>query len=359
MKKTSLKALLLSVAFAALMAQSALAAGTPACTSIANTATVNFSVGNVPDPTGASASALPFIVGNKINFTVTNEDLGDITVLPGVAGNVINFLITNTGNADQRFSVTHAEITDGSTNPKSGSADNSDMDNPSTPTIMTGVLAPGGSEAVTIVADTPALPNNNDVAVYALIAQAYKVDGTTPEAENSSLITYGATTCTTDIVFADSDTDTDSGSARNGKDSARGSFIVSASATVNVTKSSAVYSDPINGIGTGAKAIPGAVVTYTITVTNPGTSSATVTGVTIADSLNNEIAVVQSLAFNTQFDDGADTCAAGQGIVVDNACLTNATGDDAADFTANVVNVAGANLAPGASTEIKFQVTVQ
>ena len=90
--------------------------------------------------------------------------------------------------------------------------------------------------------------------------------------------------------------------------------------------------------------------------------------IAIADSLTAEIGA-GTLAFATQFDDGINTCAAGNGIVVagggepaGGTCKTNAADAEAptaAEFTANVVNASGLSIAAGASATIKFQVVVQ
>jgi len=77
---------------------------------------------------------------------------------------------------------------------------------------------------------------------------------------------------------------------------------------LSVSKSSAVISDPFNGT-TNPLAIPGAVVEYTITISNAA-STATATSVAITDSLNAEI-VATRLAFNTQYN-----ATPGQGISV-------------------------------------------
>ena len=60
--------------------------------------------------------------------------------------------------------------------------------------------------------------------------------------------------------------------ANDGKHSSRDAYEV-VTATIAVVKSAAVISDPING-GTNPKAIPGATIRYTITVTNSGSDTA-------------------------------------------------------------------------------------
>ena len=58
-----------------------------------------------------------------------------------------------------------------------------------------------------------------------------------------------------------------------------GSFRVQ-TATLAITKSSSVISDPFNNTGAARKAIPGAVMQYQILVVNNGSASATLQNVT-------------------------------------------------------------------------------
>ena len=368
MKNRRLKALLLTVAIAALTAQSALAVGTPACTSIGNTATVAYKVGTA-DQAPESGVATPFIVGNKINFTVTNEDSADVTVTQASTAQALSFKVTNTGNANQKFVLTFAEKANGTANPYPGGVDNFDMidagiNGTSTATITTNELAPGDFQDVTIVADTTATPSNGDVAVYALIAQAYKINGTTAEAENNSSVTSSVGTCTADVVFADSDKDVEGTPARNGKDSAAGAFIVTADQDIlSVAKTSAVYSDPINGV-TGAKLIPGAVVTYTITLTNTSLTT-TASTVSISDTLDSNLAFGNNDTDGTYgsslgaYRNGAKDCngdGAAFGILIDNVCT-----DSSAMWSGgtNTLTISGLSVPKNSSKVIKFQVTIQ
>ena len=363
MKRTSLAALLLSVAFAALTAQSALAV-TPACTSISNTATVTYKVGSDDQTPVDGTVDEPFIVGNKINFTVVSNDDPEVSVTQAELGAVLSFTVTNTGNANQTFLMSWS---DGTTNPHAGPDDNIDMLTPgvdtlSTASIVTGILAPGETQDVTIVADTPATPSNNDVAVYVMTGTAYKVNGTTVEAENSSSITSSAGTCTGDVVFNDSDTDVESGSDRNGKDSAVGAFIVTADQDIlTVAKASAVYSDPINGV-TGQKMIPGSVVTYTITLTNTSLTTAAST-VSIADTLDGNLAFGNNDtdatygSSNGAFRDAVNDCTgdgAAFGVVIDGVCT-----DSSAMWADPTLTISSLSVPKNDSVVIKFQANIK
>jgi uncharacterized repeat protein (TIGR01451 family) len=128
-----------------------------------------------------------------------------------------------------------------------------------------------------------------------------------------------------------------------------------------VVKSAAVWSDPVSGttLTASPKAIPGAVMTYTITVTN--SDPLTANNVTITDNLTAEI-TAGHLAFRTQYVDAVYSCPAGSGIVVNGVCRTNTGGDDNADWnvtTGNTVTIGGLSITGSGSATILFQVIVQ
>jgi len=362
-RKHVFSALLLIGAIAIMVPQHALAAGTASGTTISNKATVNYSVGAVAQtpiessPTGNSTpgvgngTATTFTVVNKVNVTVTQ--VGNATVIPGSTSQVLVYTVTNSGNTAQRYAL--------STTLNSGFAMNNIRIYKDT--NANGILDAGdvlyvdastfgdipadGVLHVLIVADTPSSVTNGQTAVYNLIA-------TTVDA--------GTTTVTTPVggvpVFADAAGSATGDVARDGKHSATATYTVNA-ATMTVTKTSAVYSDPFNGT-TSPKAIPGAVITYTVTVANAA-GGANATGVAIADSLATEIGNGH-LAFKTQFVDAVNNCAAGSGIVVNATCNTNAGGDDNGDWsvtTPNTVTVSNLTVNAGTTATIKFQVTVQ
>jgi uncharacterized repeat protein (TIGR01451 family) len=134
-------------------------------------------------------------------------------------------------------------------------------------------LAADASVVVFVVANVPVETVNGDFANVSLTAQA-AVPGT-----NGATIateTVGADDPNAvDTVFADDLTTGD------GIEVDSDQYAV-ASAALSVAKTSAVASDPINGT-TDPKAIPGATVEYTITLTNLGAVPAA--GVTIGDPL--------------------------------------------------------------------------
>ena len=65
---------------------------------------------------------------------------------------------------------------------------------------------------------------------------------------------------------------------------------VAANASLTITKSSALVSDPVNGT-TNPKAIPGAIVAYTLTVSNSGPTAVDTNSVLIIDTLPSQLSV--------------------------------------------------------------------
>ncbi len=127
-------------------------------------------------------------------------------------------------------------------------------------------------------------------------------------------------------------------------------------ANITVVKSSAVISDPVNG-SVNPKRIPGAVVEYTIRVTN--TAGAQATNITITDDLNAESGKISFLP------DGYGV--AGKGILVTAPSingglvqsLTNAIDSDQGDYSSSTVTVGDIILNAGEEAVVTFRVTIQ
>jgi len=378
--RSTKKVLLALIALVLIGLPGMLLAATPPCTSITNQATVNFSVGGVSQ-TAVNSNTASFTVGVKVRLVVTNNDTTNVTVSPGTTKAALKFTVLNDGNATNDVALSYVAAANGTASPYGGNdsfdgttiAIYEDTDSNGTfndgtdqPSTTINDLAPGSSKVYFIVYTPNDLTQSpGSIAVYYLVAQAKWADGTNIS-EGSINVTNamaGGTACgaggtPVDVVFADDNgpaPDANDGT-RDGKHSDDGAYIVQ-NATITVSKSSAVYSDPVNGT-TSPKAIPGAIVTYTITITNSGNANATVT---VTDSLATQI-TNGYLAFNTQFNDGVNSCAAGQGIVVDGTCKTNANDGDNADWnltTANTVTVTNLTVPQSSSKVVKFQVVIQ
>lgn len=263
---------------------------TPACTPIGNTASVQYNVsGALQAPVSSNTNTIT--VGNKVSLTVTAQDATPgISVVPNQTGALLNFRITNSGNAKEKYLLSYKPFSGSTTSVFSGNntvTDTFDAASAATgvasvPTTTTAVVNAGSTLDVTIIGTMPAPPlSNGDKAVYALIARAVNPTTNVLETQNSnSNIDSAFGTCTSDIVLDFESGTLDAGVP--GASSARSGFNVSLT-TLTVNKTSVVYSDPINGT-TNPKAIPGAIMEYIVTITNPA-GQGNATAVTITDDL--------------------------------------------------------------------------
>jgi uncharacterized repeat protein (TIGR01451 family) len=381
-------ALLLMSAVAVAVPQQASAAGTASGTSIANKATINYQVSGInqtaieSSPAGNSTPGVgsgvntTFVVDDKVMMTVTANDAAAVTTYPGSSAQAMKFTVTNVGNTTHDFALsavslgvptvvgaTVAFYADTNTNNVYDAG--IDLALPVSGSAYVDELAADASRVIFLVITVPISATNGQTANYSVTAEAHQGGGigalgglTKTQADADKLI--ADVPGTVQVVLADAagngDALYDGIYTRNGVLG----FTIS-TATLTVTKISTVYSDPVNGT-TLPKAIPGAIVTYTVTVANTA-GTVTATNVSISDSLNAEItALPPRLAFATQFTGNVPACNANEGIVVGGACKTNGNDLDGADWSitgANTVTVTGLSLAPGASTTIKFQVTLQ
>jgi uncharacterized repeat protein (TIGR01451 family) len=262
--------------------QGAYANGTASGTTISNQATVDYSVGGVAQ-TQITSAAASFVVDTKIDFTVSEVSGNATPTHPGQTNVVATFSVTNTGNSTQGYVLTVANET-GTT--LFTHVDNLDVNNrrifvdgngngtyeagTDTATNINSLAngAAGVSVTVFVVADIPAGAANNTYANVRLTAQATPVGSTTPIPQ-----TAGADTAGVDVVWADA--------GRDNSESAADQYAISVALTIS--KTVALISDPFNST-TNPKAIPGAVMEYTIVVTNSSTVQ-DATGVIVGDTI--------------------------------------------------------------------------
>lgn len=339
-------------AITSLAATPALAAGTTAGTTITNTATVDYQVGGVAQ--GQQSASNNFTVDRKINLLV--EEVGTVTtsVVPGQTNAVTTFQLTNSSNETLDFALVASQIAGGTA--AHGGTDTFDAtnvriyrDNTVTGTVgswdvgdtlLTGFvdeLVVDTAIRLFVVADTPTGLANNAVAGVTLRATAR--EGGTAASQGAAITeTAGANTAGKDTVFADIAGVTGD-AARDGSHSDNDDYTVQ-TATLAVTKTSRVISDPFNST-TNPKLIPGAVVEYCIAVANSGSVAAT--SVVIND------AVPAQLLFST-------------GTILLNGTVTGATcnTDGAAGGSYSAPNVSGtiATIAAGATRTLVFRATV-
>ena len=339
-------------ALSSVAATPAFAAGTTAGTTITNTATVDYQVGGVSQ--GQQSASNNFTVDRKINLLV--EEVGTVTtnVVPGQTNAVTTFQLTNSSNETLDFALVASQIVGGTA--AHGGTDTFNATNVRIyrDNTVTGTVGSwdAGDTLITsyvdelvvdtairlfVVADIPAALANNAVAGVTLRATAREGGGVGTQGAVITETT-GANTAGKDTVFADL-AGVAGDLARDGSHSANDDYTVQ-TATLAVTKTSRVISDPFNNT-TNPKLIPGAVVEYCIAITNSGGAAAT--SVAINDPVPGQ------LTFN------AGTILLG-GTVTSGTCDFNGTAGGS--YTAPNVTGTIASIAAGASSTLVFRATV-
>jgi uncharacterized repeat protein (TIGR01451 family) len=319
LKRVSLAVVALS---SVMMLQGVNAAGTAANTDISNTATVNFTVGGVAQ-TAINSNTSTFKVDRKVNLNVAAGS--GTTTSPGSTAVAVIYTVTNTGNDADNFTLTAANQAGDNfdvSNIKIYKDNGDNVFNVASDTLVSAAVAFTADQSIKffIVSDIPLTPSNGQSSIVKLTAAT------------SYTATSGADTAAVDTVFADTGAD--------GTENANNTYTIS-SATLAVVKSAIVISDPINNV-TNPKAIPGAIIEYTIAVTNSGAAAAS--AVTLTDSIPSNTAYVAS------------------SMKLNGAALTDAVDADGGVTTgspvASVSVNAGTVAASGGTATVKFRVTV-
>jgi len=320
-------------------------------TVVTNTASVNFTVN------GVSQDAVPsnpetFWVDRRVDFTVATEETALVSVTPGETEVFASFTVTNASNGPLDFVTNAVSVTAGNVRGETITAEltNYTVEVAGTPlgggsedpvfgTGTTRVVSLGVGETIRIhvYADVPASLGDADFA-------AVDLSLTAAEAGNGPLLTETAgpdNKTAIDNVFANLSGADGSG---NATETVREGFDVNG-ATITAAKISATIEDPITGVSADAKPIPGAIVEYTITVTNSGSQIAT--GVVVTDTLDPALVALVS---------GATGSVNGTACTVDDNDGTDGCQFDGTDtVTFQLGDIAGS----GGTGTATFQVTVQ
>lgn len=290
-----------AIVAALLLGQHAMAAGTTADVDIANEATVNYQVGGLDQPEITTDPAdATFKVDRRVDFTLAPIVPALEAVSPGEQNAWVDFLLTNTSNSSLDFRLSLVQMLGGAVG---GDTDTVNLDNVEyavSTELYTGseadpVQTPLGPQFVDeLPADEAvrirvwgdaalALLNGNvaGVELTAVAAAPADINGTlgSDGTLGGDLAESANGQNTLENVFAETDAATPA-LDNNGQQIAVDGWIVE-TAELTVAK---VITDIDDGFGTD-HAIPGAIVTYTITVTNASTT-ADATGVVITDTLD-------------------------------------------------------------------------
>jgi uncharacterized repeat protein (TIGR01451 family) len=272
----------------------AFALGTPANTTISNTATLAYDVNGVRQTNITSPSA-SFVVDNKVDLIV-NETSGSPTlVTPGQLRAVTIFTVTNNGNAVQDYALTGgnvlgAPVVFGTAENFNALACNTFAETNGTAGYQVGAdtatfideLAPDASLDVYIVCDIPAAQSSNDQAVTQLTAVT-RVGGAAGLGAVITQTVGVGNPAAVDIVFADPATAANGSGTiptqtqRDATGFARDAYRVATVAAI-VTKT-ATCSPAAPLPNTCSQAKTGTIITYQIKVdvTGSGTATALVT----------------------------------------------------------------------------------
>ena len=373
-------------ATALLIGQQALAAGTAANTPVNNRATVGYSVNTVPQgtiessPTGNSTPgvAVPgagedtvFVVDRRVDFLIQQVALTLTQVDVGQTDQVVEYLLVNNSNSALDFSLSALNGADGTNTGRAGDPDDDEdvvnlrwhVSAESTNTAAPGTapdpvlsvdpvdvinLAADDSIRIFVFADIPGTLPDGSIANIELSATAAE-----PNTGAGTLLVEVAGTGDP-LVVENVWTGGPVAPGSNYTETQLEGYEIS-SATLTITKTNDVVWDPINLFGGNAKAIPGAIIEYSIAIANGGGTNAT--GIVITDAISAEVAFL------------ADSYAPGQDISYDidggAASFCNASDGDGADGCA----LSGANLtvdgtgpglvlvvAPAETLNVKFRV---
>jgi uncharacterized repeat protein (TIGR01451 family) len=372
------RAALVASALIFAMANNAMADGTPSGTSVGNIATINYSVDGTAQPevgstetgnTSGPGAETTFLVGTTINLTLIETNTTFTSVAAGSLQQATSFTLTNLGNDNQGYNLTAANsslaaFTQSDAFDVGTFAYYIDVNNDglldTNDTLINSVdsLAPDASIDLLVTATIP--PSEVDTAQSTISLTAVTTTKNTTVAVVETVGEYNSTVV--QIVFSDPLTTangTDPGQTEGDASAVALDAYRVLTAALTVSKTSAVYSDPANGT-VNPKAIPGAIITYTITIVNNG--SGTATGISITDIVD-EI-TTGFVAFNTLYNDGSTICTA-EGIAVKDGseasavCKTNLADTDSADFTAITATATDLTLAGGETATMAFQVTIQ
>lgn len=213
----------------------------------------------------------------------------------------------------------------------------------------------GTTVATTTTTGTGATVNNSQTTpIQATVGQAYSF---AEAASGTTILTDYSATMSCANAFTTSSTTLPT-TVRGSVTPALGDSIIctitntaiGTTATLQIQKTSTVVSDPVNGT-TNPKAIPGAVVQYTITVTNIGTGPVDSGTVIVTDPLPTTVSMYVAGASPVTFTDG--TPSSGLTMTSTNVTYTKATGGGT-PFTYTPVangsgydaNVTGIRIAP-------------
>lgn len=305
-------------------APAAHAAGTVAGTNIQNIASASYDTPGGPIEIQSNTNIVR--VDELLNVTVNGTDPGDVLTTPGATANVQKFRVTNTGNGSEGYTLS-AITANGGDDFDPGLVqividDGDGVYEPGQDTVYTAgvndpVLNPDESRTIFIITSTPAGVSNGDRAQVSL--RAIAKTGSGPAGTVFAGAGQGGGDAVVGLTTAD----------------ARGSgFLAVQTATVNLTKAASIV-DPFGG----STAVPGSIITYTLTADVTG--SGTLTNLAIADPI----------PAGSTYEAGTITLQA--------TPLTDTADADAGNYNGTRIRVVLGNVAAGQTRVVTFKVKIQ
>jgi uncharacterized repeat protein (TIGR01451 family) len=337
------------------------ATGTAANTSINNTASVDYTVGGVNQP-DVNSNTTTFVTDRRILVTVAEVGGGYTDVAPGQTGQLLTFTVTNNTNAVMDFRLDATQQATNAADPFGGTDDfdvtalqvfvdsngNNTYDAGTDTAAFIDELAADGTVTVFVVANIPIGQANGNSAGVTLTAIAADSGGA-GLGSDSTQTASAETPNVVDTVFGDIAGDTDAN--RDGRHSDTDAYRIQ-TATLSVTKTSTVISDPFNNT-TNPKRIPGAIVEYCVTVQNTGGAAAT--AVVVTDVLTGQPVTYQAGSLFT-VDTGA-VCTGGDA-EDDDAAGGDETDPNGAAQAAGTVSATFATLPAAGGKSMRFRVQI-
>lgn len=329
MKQGYFNALRLSAAVVALSTSVVLsagiaqAAGTRAGTTISNTASATYDRGGTPETVDSNPNNI--LVDELVNLTVDWSDPADVPTTPGATNQVLTYTLTNNGNGIETFALSTVSTIAG---------DNYD---PTVTQIVLddgdGVYEPGIDVIYVPGSNNPVLNPDQQINIFVLSTTPGSVsDGNRGGVQLIATSTTGVGAPGTAFPGQGEGGGT-AVLGTSGGDSNDDGFYEVAAATVALTKAATV-ADPFGG----SLAVPGSVITYTLTATTTGSGN------------------LPSLVINDGIPAGT-TYVPGS-ITVGGAAQTDAADADAGAFASNSVS-ANLGTVPGGQTRVvTFRVTI-
>lgn len=319
-------AVLMAVTLAAPLA---LAAPTPAGSTISNTATATF---NDPggNPRTVNSNTYDILVDEILDVTVVNDG-GTVTVFTPSTDQLLTFTVTNTGNGSETYKLTISDaVTGDDFDPSIVKVylDNGDglfdenTDTEFVPGTNDPVLAAEGNIKVFVVSDIAAALAEGDIGRINVTAEALTAQAT-PAIDPAGTVFAGDGDGGSDAVIGNT----------LARVTATNSYVVTHTAAI-LTKSS-VIDDHLGG----NSAVPGATITYTLSLELGGAGLVT------------EAKIIDVIPAETDY--------VANSITLDTVALTDAADADEGLYTGTQIEVDLGDVTAPSTYTVTFDVTIK